>query len=101
MVGIKRPYPFSLDNAPGPSINFKFPTFVAPPMRTDETTTCGNRGGTFNLEPGGNSIFRLAYLNPCNTFIAPVHAFLHGFHLPYFQRRPYMLYFDFRVQFDN
>ncbi|KAL6196590.1 hypothetical protein ACLB2K_032204 [Fragaria x ananassa] len=57
MVGMKRPYPFSQDND-APSINFKFPTFVAPPMRTDETTTCGNRGGTYNLDPGCNSIFR-------------------------------------------
>ncbi|ONI12553.1 hypothetical protein PRUPE_4G171200 [Prunus persica] len=66
MVGMKRPYPFSLDNPPGPSINFKFPTFVAP-MRADEASSCGNRY-TFNLEPSGNPIFREA--PSCSTSIS-------------------------------
>ncbi|XP_050370108.1 verprolin-like [Argentina anserina] len=57
MIGMKRPYPFSQDND-APSINFKFPTFVTQSMRTDETTSCGNRGGIFNLDPRGNTIFR-------------------------------------------
>ncbi|KAK6946658.1 Plant transcription factor NOZZLE [Dillenia turbinata] len=55
MVGLKRPYPFSLDNPPGPSFQCKFPTFVAP-IRSDESTSCGN-GGSFTLEQA-NQIFR-------------------------------------------
>ncbi|XP_062015958.1 actin-binding protein wsp1-like [Rosa rugosa] len=67
MVAMKRPYPFSHDNE-APSINFKFPTFAPPPMRTDETTSCGNRGGTFNLDPDGNTIFREG--STCSTSIS-------------------------------
>ncbi|GMY31969.1 SPEAR2 [Fagus crenata] len=48
MVGMKRPYPFSLDNPPAPSFNYKFPTLVGP-IRSDESASCGN-GGTFNFE---------------------------------------------------
>ncbi|KAM0997938.1 hypothetical protein ACFX2C_007768 [Malus domestica] len=57
MVGMKRPYPFSLENPSVPSINFKFPTFVAPPIRTDEGTSCGNRS-PFNFDPAINPNFR-------------------------------------------
>lgn len=57
MVGMKRPYPFSLDNPPGPSFNYKFPTPVAP-IRSDESASCGN-GGTFNFD-AGDTIYRLA-----------------------------------------
>lgn len=57
MVGVKRPYPFSLDNPPGPSFNSKFPTFDAP-IRSDESASYGN-GGTFILDVG-NAIFRSA-----------------------------------------
>lgn len=78
MVGMKRPYPFSQDND-APSINFKFPTFVAPPMRTDETTSCGNRGGTYNLDPGCNSIFRFENIHLCDPFISPRPCFLTWF----------------------
>nr|XP_023914206.1 uncharacterized protein LOC112025754 isoform X1 [Quercus suber] len=55
MVGMKRPYPFSLDNPPGPSFNYKFPTPVAP-IRSDESASCGN-GGTFNFD-AGDTIYR-------------------------------------------
>ncbi|KAH7512623.1 hypothetical protein FEM48_Zijuj12G0110500 [Ziziphus jujuba var. spinosa] len=48
IVGMKRPYPFSLDNPPGPPFSIKFPAFVAP-MRVDEPASCRN-GGSFNLE---------------------------------------------------
>ncbi|KAK9269039.1 hypothetical protein L1049_000807 [Liquidambar formosana] len=58
MVGMKRPYPFSLDNPPGPSFNCKFPSFATPITRSDESTSCGN-GGTYNFDPG-NPIFREA-----------------------------------------
>ncbi|KAM1169076.1 hypothetical protein ACFX13_031628 [Malus domestica] len=55
MVGMKRPYPFSLENPPVPSI--KFPTFVAPPIRADEATSCGNRSA-FNFNPAIKTNFR-------------------------------------------
>ncbi|XP_059661459.1 uncharacterized protein LOC132307653 [Cornus florida] len=51
-VGIKRPYSFSLENPPGPSLHGRFPpTYVAPPItRSDESASCSN-GGTNNIEP--------------------------------------------------
>ncbi|KAK6934199.1 Plant transcription factor NOZZLE [Dillenia turbinata] len=55
MVGLKRPYPFSLANPPGPSFQCKFPAFVAP-IRSYESTSCGN-GGTLTLEQA-SQIFR-------------------------------------------
>ncbi|XP_057473616.1 uncharacterized protein LOC130762015 isoform X2 [Actinidia eriantha] len=57
MVGLKRPYPFSLDNPPGHSFPCKFPpTYVPVVSRSDESASCGN-GGTLSLEPI-NPIFR-------------------------------------------
>lgn len=49
---MKRPYPFSLENPPGPppSFSFKFPTFVGP-VRVDEPASCGINGGSFTLAP--------------------------------------------------
>lgn len=57
MVGVKRPYPFSLDNPSGPSFDSKFPTFAAP-IRSDESASHGN-GGTLVFNQG-NPIFRSA-----------------------------------------
>ncbi|OVA14495.1 hypothetical protein BVC80_1037g36 [Macleaya cordata] len=54
MVGMKRPWPFSLDNRPGSS--FQFPQFGPQICRLDESSSCVN-GGVFNFEPG-NTIFR-------------------------------------------
>ncbi|KAJ7948716.1 Actin cytoskeleton-regulatory complex protein pan1, putative isoform 1 [Quillaja saponaria] len=54
MVGMKRPYPLSLDNPSGRSFNYKLPAFVAP-MRSDQAASWGN-GGTFNFD-NGNSTF--------------------------------------------
>lgn len=59
---MKRPYPFSLDNPPGPPFSIKFPAFVAP-MRVDEPASCRN-GGSFNLETS-NPKLRLA---SCHLF---------------------------------
>ncbi|KAL7218333.1 hypothetical protein ACSBR2_011576 [Camellia fascicularis] len=57
MVGMKRPYPFHLDNPPGPSFPCKFPPIFVPLItRSDESASCGN-GGTVNIEPN-NPIFR-------------------------------------------
>ncbi|GFZ07540.1 hypothetical protein Acr_19g0004770 [Actinidia rufa] len=55
MVGMKRPYPFSLDNPPGHSFPCKFPPTPAI-SRSDESASCGN-GGILSLEPI-NPIFR-------------------------------------------
>ena len=56
-VGLKRPYPFSLDNPPGHSFPCKFPpTYVPTVSKSDESASCGN-GGTLSLEPN-NPIFR-------------------------------------------
>ncbi|CAK9151677.1 unnamed protein product [Ilex paraguariensis] len=57
MVGMKRPYPFSLDNPPGLSFPGKFPpTYFAPVSKSDDSASCGN-GDTLNIEPG-NPLFR-------------------------------------------
>ncbi|XP_062170709.1 uncharacterized protein LOC133876444 isoform X2 [Alnus glutinosa] len=55
MVGMKRSYPFSLENPPSPSFNFNLPDIVAP-IRSDESASCGNEA-TFNFD-GSNTIFR-------------------------------------------
>ncbi|KAJ7981798.1 Actin cytoskeleton-regulatory complex protein pan1, putative isoform 1 [Quillaja saponaria] len=65
MVGMKRPYPFSVDNPSGPSFNYKIPTFVAP-IRSEQAGSCGN-GGTFNVD-NGNSTFREG--SSCSTSIS-------------------------------
>ena len=61
MVGVKRPYPFSLENPPGLCFNSKFPSFSVP-IRSDESASYGN-GGTLVLDPGNNAIFRSACLS--------------------------------------
>ncbi|KAI3769302.1 hypothetical protein L6452_00403 [Arctium lappa] len=48
MIGMKRSYPFSMENMPIPSFNSKFP--FSPISRLDESTSCNN-GGTTSLEP--------------------------------------------------
>lgn len=95
MVGMKRLYPFSHDND-APSINFKFPTFAPPPMRTDETTSCGNRGGTFNLDPDGNTIFRFANLHLCDPFKSPSTCFLTWFSFAPFSEKALPAQLKFR-----
>lgn len=57
MVGVKRSYPFSLDNVPIPSFHCKFPSsYVSPISRSDESASCSN-GGTTSVEPP-NPVFR-------------------------------------------
>ncbi|KAF8409002.1 hypothetical protein HHK36_005073 [Tetracentron sinense] len=56
MVGIKRPYPFSLDSSPGPSIHFKLAPSVPSVGGWDESSPYGS-GGRFNLE-AERAIFR-------------------------------------------
>ncbi|CAL0326523.1 unnamed protein product [Lupinus luteus] len=54
MIGMKRPYPFSMDFPPVPTFNYKMPT--SSDMRTNATISCGN-GSRFNFD-AGNSTFR-------------------------------------------
>ncbi|XWS10956.1 hypothetical protein CRYUN_Cryun38cG0042800 [Craigia yunnanensis] len=50
MVGMKRSYPFSLDNAPGPLIHSKYPPIVHSINGQVEAASSSN-GSTFNFEP--------------------------------------------------
>lgn len=51
MVGMKRPYPFSLENVPIPSFHCKFPSaYISSIPRSDEPASCSN-GGTISIEP--------------------------------------------------
>ncbi|KAF9588688.1 hypothetical protein IFM89_014564 [Coptis chinensis] len=54
MIGMKRPWPFSLDNQPTPSFQCNFPMFVPPICGLDERSPREN-GGTLLLEPGKSS----------------------------------------------
>lgn len=54
MIGMKRPYPFSMDFPPVPASNYKVPIFAE--MRTNATTSCGNGSGIDY--DAGNSTFR-------------------------------------------
>ncbi|KAJ0725880.1 putative SPEAR family protein [Helianthus annuus] len=50
MVGMKRPYPFLLENRPMPSFHGRFPSaYVSPISGSDESASCGN-GGTTSIE---------------------------------------------------
>ncbi|GMI74166.1 hypothetical protein HRI_001085900 [Hibiscus trionum] len=51
VVGMKRSYPFSLDNAPGPPIFSKYPPIVHSINGQVEAASSSN-GSTFNFEPG-------------------------------------------------
>lgn len=53
MVGMKRSYPFSIENMPIPSFKCKIPpAYVTSISRSDESTSGGNGGsGTISLEP--------------------------------------------------
>nr|XP_043626049.1 uncharacterized protein LOC122597526 [Erigeron canadensis] len=67
MVGMKRPYPFSLEHVPIPSFNCKFPsTFVSPISRLDESASCSN-GSTTSIEPAYPT-FRE---NPSSSVVIP------------------------------
>ncbi|OMO92396.1 hypothetical protein COLO4_17616 [Corchorus olitorius] len=52
MVGMKRSYPFSLDNAPGPPLHTKFPHIVHPIRGQVETASSSNGSNFMNFEPG-------------------------------------------------
>ncbi|XP_076882547.1 uncharacterized protein LOC143531042 [Bidens hawaiensis] len=54
MVGMKRPYPFSLENMPIPSFHCKFPSAYV--SRSDEYASCSN-GGTASIDPA-HPVFR-------------------------------------------
>lgn len=44
MIGMKRPYPFSIETPPAPAFHFKYPpTYVVPTSRLDEAASCSNR----------------------------------------------------------
>lgn len=44
MIGMKRPYPFSMETPPAPAFHFKCSsTYVAPKSRLDEAASCSNR----------------------------------------------------------
>lgn len=52
MIGMKRPYPFSMETPPAPTFHFKYPPcYVAPMSRLDEPASCSNRCNA-NNEPG-------------------------------------------------
>lgn len=52
MVGMKRPYPFSLDNAPGPPIHTKYPPLVHCINAQVVAASTSSKGtNTFNFEP--------------------------------------------------
>ncbi|KAM7495416.1 hypothetical protein LguiB_030025 [Lonicera macranthoides] len=58
MVGMKRPSPFSVENAPGPSFHCKFrPTYVSPMPRSDESASFSYGSAAVNIEPP-NPVFR-------------------------------------------
>ncbi|KAJ9538516.1 hypothetical protein OSB04_031249 [Centaurea solstitialis] len=62
MVGMKRPYPFSLENVPIPSFHCKFPSaYISSIPRSDESTSCSN-GGNISIEPA-HPTFREAPLS--------------------------------------
>ncbi|XP_044479207.1 uncharacterized protein LOC123206143 [Mangifera indica] len=74
MVGMKRSYPFPLDNPPGiSSFHCKFPPILQPRIsQSDDSASCGSGGHTLNFEPvgtlsrGGSS---------CSTFmLEPNHS---------------------------
>ncbi|XVF18733.1 hypothetical protein REPUB_Repub11eG0048500 [Reevesia pubescens] len=52
MVGMKRSYPFALDNAPGPLIHTKYPPIVHSINGQVEDAASSSNGSTFNFEPG-------------------------------------------------
>ncbi|KAL3508731.1 hypothetical protein ACH5RR_028132 [Cinchona calisaya] len=46
MIGMKRPYPFSMETPPAPAFHFKYhPCYDAPISRIDEPASCSNREG--------------------------------------------------------
>ncbi|PWA66612.1 hypothetical protein CTI12_AA324540 [Artemisia annua] len=50
MVGMKRPYPFSLENVPIPTFHCKFPSAYSSPIsRSDDPASCSN-GGTHKID---------------------------------------------------
>ncbi|KAJ0045988.1 hypothetical protein Pint_04683 [Pistacia integerrima] len=67
MVGMKRSYPFPLDNPPGiSSFHCKFPPIVHPRIsRSDDSAACGS-GHTLNFEPVG-TLYREG--SSCSTFM--------------------------------
>ncbi|XP_010277720.1 PREDICTED: uncharacterized protein LOC104612101 [Nelumbo nucifera] len=56
MVGIKRSWPFSVDNPSVPSFHYRYPSLGTPICRPEESSSCGN-GGMLNYEQG-NAIVR-------------------------------------------
>ncbi|KAL3503156.1 hypothetical protein ACH5RR_037605 [Cinchona calisaya] len=57
MIGMKRPYPFSMETPPAPAFHFKYPPcYVAAITKLDEPPSCSN-SCTASIEPGF-SVFR-------------------------------------------
>ncbi|XP_039048569.1 uncharacterized protein LOC120189328 [Hibiscus syriacus] len=65
VVGMKRSYPFSLDNAPGPPICRKYPPIVHSINGQVEAISSSN-GSTFNFEPGTLSFREGPSCSPSN-----------------------------------
>ncbi|KAM7251376.1 hypothetical protein ACFE04_023259 [Oxalis oulophora] len=67
VVGMKRPYPFSLDNPSGPFVQYKFPPVVHHHngSRSDDSVSCLN-GAKLNYEPC-NPSYRDSYGPSCST----------------------------------
>ncbi|GKV16418.1 hypothetical protein SLEP1_g27062 [Rubroshorea leprosula] len=63
MAGMKRSFPFCLDNPAGPCFHNKYPPITHPTNRSDEQASSGN-GNTINFDPS-NPIFREGL--PCST----------------------------------
>lgn len=70
---MKRPYPFSLDNPPSLTMNYKIPTLIHPSSASDESASSGN-GSLIHPETGNIPLFRLAHDQ--SPVPAPYYVFL-------------------------
>ncbi|XP_020231373.1 uncharacterized protein LOC109811937 [Cajanus cajan] len=64
MVGMKRPYPFSLDFPQAPAFNYNSTPF--PEIRTNARTLCGNGGG-FNFDAGSSTSREVSSCSTSNS----------------------------------
>ncbi|KAM7278900.1 hypothetical protein ACFE04_006034 [Oxalis oulophora] len=72
MVGMKRPYPFSVDNSSGQLSNYKFPPVVhhhSNGRRSDDSVSCINVANKLNFEPC-NTSFRDGQGPSCSTSVS-------------------------------
>ncbi|RDX58073.1 hypothetical protein CR513_62636, partial [Mucuna pruriens] len=64
MVGMKRPYPFSLDFPHAPALNYKLPPFAE--LRANAKTSCGNGSG-FNFDAGNSTSREVSSCSASNS----------------------------------